>query len=218
MRDRPSSIFAYIESLLLPEGPQHQLARVAAQELGLAGISLSPVEGRLLQFLAQLRPRQKIVEIGTLTGLSTLYLLPALAAGGRLWTLEKSAEHYRRASDVLRDPVAHGQCEIVLGDARDSLLRLGSSGPFDFLFIDGNKAAYLDYWNWGVDHLALHGMIVVDNIFLSGAVWGDNPGQRFSEKQIRSVQSVNQRAFADERFRSMIIPTGEGLLVAEKIR
>jgi predicted O-methyltransferase YrrM len=219
MRKEISPMYSYIESHLKPESDLKQLARLKADELGLGGISISQTEAHLIQFLVQIIKPKKIIEIGTLTGLSALYFLEALPAEGKLWSLEKSPEHFVKASDVLKTYIDAGQCEVVLGDAREKLLTLSSEGPFDVIFIDGNKAAYFDYWLWAKDNVASGGLIIIDNVFLAGSVWGDLSLQKFSEKQITLVRKMTAEIFTDSivsQFKTTFVPTNEGLLIIKK--
>ena len=100
---------------------------------------------------------------------------------------------------------------------KEKLQELSNIAPFDVVFIDGNKAAYLDYFNWAVANIRPGGLIVADNVFLSGAVWGEQTVHRFNEKQIKAVNEMNQVAFSNKRLKSMILPTEEGLLVCKKL-
>ena len=219
MRKEISPIYTYIESHLKPESDLKQLARRKADELGLGAISISQTEAHLIQFLVQIIKPKKIIEIGTLTGLSALYFLEALPVDGKLWSLEKSTEHFTMASAVLKTFIDAGQCELVLGDAREKLPTLNLHGPFDVIFIDGNKAAYLDYWHWAKDNVASGGLIIIDNVFLSGSVWGDLSKQKFSEKQIGLVQKMTSEIFSElimSQFKTTFVPTNEGLLILKK--
>lgn len=216
MRNFKEKSYEYIENLIGAEGEIKQKARTHADGLGLGRISLSPVEAVSLRFFAESIGATKLVEIGTLTGLSALYLLEGLSPEACLWTLEKSPEHAKLAGDVLQKYIEQNRCRILVGDAQQTLKDLISEGPFDMVFIDGNKAAYLDYFNWAVSNTRPGGYIVVDNVFLSGAVWGDQTQQRFNDKQIKAVHTMNETAFQNPALRSMLIPTQEGLLVCQK--
>lgn len=217
MRKEISPIYSYIESVLAPEADIKLEARKKSVELGLEAISISQTEAHLIQFLARLIKPCKIVEIGTLTGLSALYFLELLPAHGKLWTLEKAPEHIEKSKQTLNTYIMSGQCEIVEGDARENLLKISEHGPFDLIFIDGNKAAYYDYWKWAENNVSQNGMIVIDNVFLAGSVWGDQTQQKFSPKQISTVQKMTQEIFASKGFKSTFIPTQEGLIVLNKI-
>lgn len=207
-----------MEMLIGAESPAKQAARTAADQLGLGLISLSSVEASVLRALADLSNAKKIVEIGTLTGLSALALLEKNAEPAvKLWTLEKSPEHAAAASKVLENYIRDRRCEIIVGDAREKLESLTVAGPFDLVFIDGNKAAYLDYFSWAVANVRSGGLIVADNVFLSGAVWGESTTQKFNEKQINAVKKMNELAFSDSNLKSFFVPTEEGMLVCKKL-
>lgn len=217
MRNANPKSYDYIAKLLPAESPAMLQARKNSESLGLEGISLSPAEGGLIKFHASDVKARKIVEIGTLTGLSALYLLAALPEEGLLWTIEKSPEHASLAEQVLKPFIDKKQCRLLVGDAREELAKISADGPFDVVFIDGNKAAYLDYFNWAVTNIRAGGVIIADNIFLAGAVWGDQTQQRFNEKQIRNVNKMNELAFSNAQLQSVIVPTSEGLLICKKM-
>jgi predicted O-methyltransferase YrrM len=217
MRKIKPKSYDYMEMLIGPESALKQKARFAADQLGLGLISLSPVEAGLLKFFAGISNAKKIVEIGTLTGLSALSVLENSGSDVKIWTLEKSPEHARAAEEVLSAYIAGGRCNIVVGDAREKLSEIQPQGPFDLVFIDGNKAAYLDYFNWSAENLKTGGLIIADNVFLSGAVWGDPTEQKFNEKQIGAVKRMNELAFQSKNFESYFVPTEEGMLVCKKL-
>jgi predicted O-methyltransferase YrrM len=217
MRKEKSPIYSYIESVLPPETNDKRLSRQESEKLGLAAISISQTEAHLIQFIASLINPQKIVEIGTLTGLSALYFLELLPANGKLWTFEKSSLHSERSRQILQKYIQRGQCEIIEGDALQNLPHISESGPFDLIFIDGNKAAYYEYWLWSKNNISPLGLIIIDNVFLAGAVWGDQSQQKFNEKQISGMHKMTHEILATKDFKSTFIPTGEGLLLLQKI-
>ncbi len=217
MRKLKPKSYDYIENLSEKENRNQLMARENSEKLGLGGISLSKTEAQILQFELLNIQAKKVVEIGTLTGLSSLYILDVLPEDGCLWTLEKSTEHAALAEGVLSGFISKNKCKILVGDARLKLAEISLSAPFDAVFIDGNKSAYLDYFNWAVAHIRVGGLIAVDNVFLAGAVWGDTSAQKFNEKQVRVVNEMNQRAFHDKNLKSMMIPTEEGLLICKKL-
>lgn len=217
MRKLTSKSYEYIEKLSENESPDKIAARKNSESLGLGAISLSKAEAQILQFLVMMTDAVKVIEIGTLTGLSALYILECLKTNGQLWTLEKSPEHALLAKTVLKDYIHKGQCRVLIGDAITELASLVAEGPFDAIFIDGNKAAYLDYFQWAVANVKIGGVIVADNVFLAGSVWGDTSSQKFSDKQIKVVNDMNQMAFKDKNLKAVVLPTEEGLLVCKKI-
>lgn len=216
MRKETQPAYEYIENCYPRENEQMQLSRKFADQLGLGGISVSQTEAHLMGFLVGLIKPKKVVEIGTLTGLSCQYFLKSLQPDGMVYTLEKSNEHIALASQALQPWIAKSQCQIIAGDAREELPKLSSQGPFDAIFIDGNKAAYKDYWLWAKSNIRSGGMILIDNVFLAGAVWGDTSKQKFSDKQIQTVKAMTADVFASADFTASFVPTEEGLILAVK--
>lgn len=207
----------YLDALVGAEDQPKLQSRQFADELNLGRISISASEARLIQTLVQLHGCKKFVEIGTLTGLSAQYILEALPEYGELWTLEKDPVHAEKAQQIFSQlKLGTKKVHLVVGDARVELEKLAALGPFDGVFIDGNKAAYLDYLLWAEKNLRPGGLVLADNVFLSGAVWGDSTTQKFSEKQIRIMQEVNLRLADRSLYTSSLIPTFEGLFAAIK--
>lgn len=203
----------YIQSLLEPESARLLQSRIAAVDLGLSRISVSPVEGKLIQFLLKSLNAKKVVEIGTLTGVSAQYILKSLPQNGQLWSLEKSEIHAEKTKQIL---IQDSRFQLIQGDAVETLKQIQKEGPFDACFIDGNKAAYGKYLDWCEAHIKSGGLIIADNVFLSGAVWGQPTAQRFSEKQIKVMQEFNLRLAQEDKYESVLIPTEEGLFAAIK--
>lgn len=217
MRKSVPKSYEYIEKLIPSETELMQQARLNSEKINLGMISITATEAQLIKFHLLSIQARKVLEIGTLTGLSALHILQCLPADGLLITLEKSVEHAELARQVLSFEVKKNRCQIVVGDAQEKLADLKSETPFDAIFIDGNKSAYLDYFKWAIENVRSGGMIFVDNVFLAGAVWGDETKQRFSAKQIETLQKMNQLAFSTSNLASMIIPTEEGLLISRKV-
>ena len=211
----------YLDSVLKGKEPWESQARQAAEVLKLEAISLDKSEASFLKWCVQTAKAKNAVEIGTLTGLSGLYILSGLLPGGTLWTLEKNPLHAQPALKIL-SAYAHQQekkVEVLVGDARQTLVSLETSGPFDFIFIDGNKAAYGDYLLWAEKNLKPGGYLVADNVFLSGAVAENSVttfGQKFSAKQIEVMRKFNDRLVHSDFWRACFVPTQEGLIVAQK--
>lgn len=217
MRTNKLKSYDYIESLSAPEDDRMQKARNYSQSLNLEGISISKTEAQIVSFFIKKIGARKVVEIGTLTGLSALYILNSIPQDGTLWTIEKSTEHAELAQKILQTEISNGRCHLLIGDAKEKIFQLNSEGLFDAVFIDGNKAAYLDYFNWAIDNVRPKGLIIVDNVFLSGSVWGEINQKKFNEKQIASVNGVNLKSFNSKNLNSIIIPTEEGMLICEKL-
>lgn len=211
----------YEESLFTSFGPAQDLmlkARKFAENLNLLGISISFSEASVLRFLVHLSQCKKFVEIGTLTGFSALALLQGLSQDGELWTFEKNPEHAKLAKEILDSFISQSdqKIQVIVGDAETQLPSIEGSGPFDGIFIDGNKAAYGRYLNWAEKNIKQGGLIIADNVFLEGRVWGEK-GEKFSDKQINVMKEFNLRLSDPNKYLFSLLPTSEGLIAARKL-
>lgn len=215
MRHLEDKKFQYLRSLAPTENEWAKKARAYADQLNLGMISLSPPEAGMLSFFTKALQCHKFIEIGTLTGLSGLYILEALPAQGKLWSFEKNPQHASFAKEILPAfaQSQNKQVEIVIGDAEEMLLSIEKDGPFDGIFIDGNKAAYGTYLAWAEKNLKKGGLIIADNVFLNGGVWGD-PTDSFGNNQISVMKEFNQRLSQPQLFDSIFLPTQEGLSIS----
>jgi predicted O-methyltransferase YrrM len=162
----------YLADRLIPSDPVLEAVLEANAAAGLPPIDVSPNEGKLLQLLAQLCRAQRILEIGTLGGYSTIWLARALPPGGRLVTLEANLKHAEVArSNIIRAGLAD-VVDMRIGLALDTLPQLEDerAGPFDLIFIDADKPNNTRYLTWALK-LSIKGtLIIVDNVVRDGAV------------------------------------------------
>jgi predicted O-methyltransferase YrrM len=174
-------------------------------------IHIGPEEGRLLQLLIQLGNIKKIVEIGTHAGYSTLWMAMALPTDGHIYTIERDKNRIRMARESFQH-CDHLSPAITLleGYALDVLKTLEDKAPFDMIFIDADKLNYLNYLNWAEQHARNGGLIIGDNTFLSGAVYGHPSTARISASALKAVHGFNQRMGDQTRFHSVMLPTKEG--------
>lgn len=222
MRSDENPLFKYWATISGgPSVDQGLLAksREAAESLNLDQISLGDFELQILRTLVQAQSCRKFVEIGTLTGSSGLAIIESLAQGGEFFTFEKNPRHAELARPILEEA---GQkrgvkVHILVGDAEEKLSAIADQGPFDGIFIDGNKGSYLTYLEWAQTYLKKGGVVIADNVFLGGRVWG-GPTERFSEKQAQVMNQFNQSILKSEFFQGCLLPTAEGLLFAVKLK
>lgn len=153
-----------MEGLLLEPDPVLE----AALSSGLPPIDVTPLQGKLLHLLARMQRAERILELGTLGGYSTIWLARALPSGGRLVTVESEPRHAEVAAENVRRAGLDDRVEILVGRALDVLPRL--DGPFDLVFIDADKAATAEYVEWAVRLGRPGTLVIADNVVRGGAV------------------------------------------------
>lgn len=152
-----------------PDPLLEDLARVTAELGGPARMQIAPEQGALLALLVRLTCARTLVEIGTFTGTSSIWMARAMTPDGHLHCFDVSQEwtsvarrYWERAG--LRDRIT-----LHLGPALDLLGELPDT-PIGFAFIDADKGNYLSYVEALLPRLAPDGLIAVDNVLWSGAV------------------------------------------------
>ncbi|WP_218103929.1 O-methyltransferase [Thermogemmatispora onikobensis] len=196
-----------INRVFAPEDEALRYALQASAEAGLPQINISPIEGKLLQFLALISRARTILEIGTLGGYSGLWLARALPSDGRLITLEMNPQHASVARRVFEHAGVSERVEIRLGRALDLLPALVNegAGPFDLVFIDADKPPYPRYLDWALQLSHPGTIIVADNCLRDG---------RFSREPVDEVTAgiveYCQRITSDPRLFSLALNIDEG--------
>jgi predicted O-methyltransferase YrrM len=162
-------------------------ARARAAEVGVAPIGSGG--GAALRLLASIIEARSVVEVGTGTGVSGLWLLRGMRADGVLTSVDLEAEHQRLARKTLTEAgIDARRFRLISGAAMDVLPRL-TDGHYDLVFLDGDKAEYDDY-------LA-------------------DPAQR--DNDTVTIRELGKSLRDDERWLPVLLPVGDGLLVAKKV-
>jgi predicted O-methyltransferase YrrM len=162
----------FIAHHLIPADPSLESVAAANAAAGLPAIDVTPNEGKLLHLLARLSGAQRILEIGTLGGYSTIWLARALPEDGQLISLELEPKHAEIAQANLELAGLWRLVEIRVGRALDLLGEMAAegAGPFDLIFIDADKANNAEYLRWALKFSREGTLIVVDNVVRDGAI------------------------------------------------
>ncbi len=168
--------------------------------------------GAALRFLTSVIGARAVVEVGTGTGVSGLWLLRGMRDDGVLTSVDLEAEHQRLAKQSFTEAgIASQRVRLISGAALDVLPRL-TDGHYDLVFCDGDKKEYADYLAEALRLLRTGGVVAFDN-----ALWHDlvaDPAQRDADTV--AIRELGKRVAEDEALLSMLLPVGDGLLVARK--
>src|SRR4051812_21787974 len=204
------AVAAYLESIRVE--PDEVLAEMEAQA-GRDGVPVvPPVTGRLLSVLVAATGARTIVEIGTATGMSGLYMARALPADGRIVTFDVDPERQRLAASYFERAGVLDKFDLRLQDAREGLA--GIDVPVDLAFIDGVKEQYEAYLDGVLPHLRAGGVVVADNVLMSGTVATGEPAGPWSSDRIAAMRAFNERLLSDPALEATVVPVGDGLALA----
>ena len=185
-------------------------ARARADEVGV--VPVGGGVGSALRFVAAALGAHKVVEVGTGTGVSGLWLLRGMAPDGVLTTIDREPEHQRLAKSAFTEEgVPHTRIRLIPGRALDVLPRL-KDDDYDLVHCDGDKTEYAEYLEHALRLLRTGGVVAFDN-----ALWHDkvaDPAQR--DPETVAIRELGRSLRDDERVIPILLPVGDGLLAAVK--
>ena len=170
----------------------------------------APGAGAALRLLAAMLDARSVVEIGTGTGVSGVWLLRGMSADGVLTSIDTEAEHQRLARETFAEEgVPPNRARLITGRALEVLPRL-TDGGYDLVLVDGDKQEYADHLVEALRLLRPGGVVVFDN-----ALWSDrvaDPAQR--DPDTVAIRELGKAVRDHEDLVSALLPVGDGLLVA----
>jgi predicted O-methyltransferase YrrM len=187
-----------------------QTARNLAHELGLTAVSAGA--GSVLRLLAAAGSAKAVVEIGTGTGVSGVWLLRGMRADGVLTTIDVEHEHQRIARRIFVEAgFAASRTRIITGRALDVLPRL-ADGVYDLIFVDADATEFGECADAALRLLRPGGVLIVNGALAGG---------RISDPSARDVETVTVRETVksvreSDAWIPAMIPAGAGLLAAVK--
>lgn len=167
-------------------------------------------QGVLLQQLSLLKQPKYILEIGTFTGYSALCLAKGLREDGQLHTIDVNEELMEKTQETFQQSEYAGQIIQHIGDAKEIIKGLNNI-PFEFVFIDADKASYTDYFDLIVDQMPSGGLILADNVLWKGGVLEEQ-----KSKKAQILDNFNQKVQKDMRVLNCLLPIRDGLMLMIK--
>ena len=193
------------------------LARLRRENLNhpLPDMPISPEQGQLLQLLTRAMGFRRTIEIGVFTGYSSLSVALAMPPNGRVIVCDVNEEWTRTAKRFWRDAGIAHKFDLRLGPALhtlDELIRAGESSCFDFVFIDADKANYLNYYERAVALVRPDGLIGIDNTLWYGKVVDESQ----QDADTNAIRALNRWVHEDDRVDAAMIPISDGLTLVLK--
>ena len=171
-------------------------------------IQVSPETGKLLGMFVKMIGAKRILEIGTLTGYSTIWMARALPPDGKVTTLELTKVHADEALSNYKKAGLDSRINLILGKALESLDTL-SGNSFDLVFIDADKENCVNYFNKVIDMVRTGGLIITDNTLRRGEVIDPNPGPG-----AMGIIAYNKLVAANSRVESLLVPIDDGITIS----
>jgi len=159
--------------------------------------------GQFLNIMIKTKAPKHVLEIGCANGYSTIWIADAVKkTGGHLHTVDHSAPTFADAQKNLNEAGLSESVTFYFGDAREVIPDFSMDLKFDFVFVDGQKASYLDFWNVVKNRLNPEAILVFDDMLAF------EPKTRSFSKAIENLEGFDQ----------LLIPIDEndGILLMRK--
>jgi caffeoyl-CoA O-methyltransferase len=168
---------------------------------------------RFLEITARVSNAQKALEIGMAIGYSVVHLARGMGKRGLVVTIEPNEEMIMASEGYLDRANLRERVHIERGKALEVMPRLDET--FDLLFIDAVKEEYSRYLDLGLAHLRVGGVVIVDNLLWGGRVAVEKQDE---ESSTTALRAFNKYFVTHPQLRAEVLPVGDGLGYAVKVR
>lgn len=208
----------YIEQRYIPINQKLWRMRLDAEDKYIPIIQRD-VETLMISILNILKPKN-ILEVGTAIGYSSVVMAKTVD-DSKIITMERAPEMIEKAVETLTDFQVEDRVKILVGDARENMDLLrdqclkGEQEKFDFVFIDGAKSHYLEFWHKLKDQVKPGAIIFCDNVLMRGMTVDNSYDIR--DKHRTNIK--NMRGFLDyitglKDVQTSILPVGDGVTIS----
>lgn len=187
-----------------------QLARKNGEEVGAA--EPTAAVGNFLKFLTQLTGAKSVVEIGTSSGVSGLWVLQGLPNDGVLTTIDAEREHSKIARTVFEEAgIPSTKYRIITGNLIDVIGKLADNSYEVVITRDGMDLFEVVQESYRL--LRPGGLLVIDHALSGGKVADSTQRDPESISRRDAIKVIKE----DARWSSAVIPIGAGILLANKL-
>lgn len=199
-------IEAYAEAHSLPESEVcRRLREETYRNMDCPQMVVGPLEGAFLKVMALSLGARRVLEIGTFTGYSALSMAECLPDDGMVITCDIDPESTDMAKRYWAQSPHGSKIHLRLGPALETMATL--TGTFDLIFIDADKANYVNYFRQALELISDHGVILIDNVLWNGDVL-THPAP---DTNTAAIQELNRVVHAEPRVSAVLLTIRDGI-------
>ena len=163
-------------------------------------------------FLRIQRP-QRILEVGTAIGFSTILMAACGPESSRITTIENYEKRIPVARENFRKSGYKDRITLLEGDAADVLKTL--AGPYDFIFMDAAKGQYIHFLPEVLRLMRPGSVLISDNVLQEGDIIESHYIVERRKRTIYKRMRDYLRALKDDRcLETSIVPLGDGISIS----
>jgi predicted O-methyltransferase YrrM len=163
----------------------------------------------LYHFISALNP-QKVLELGTYTGYSTICMALGMHSTSQLVTIDVNEDIAYLARKYFQLLKLEHIIDYRLEEALPFCHAL-ENDSLDLVFIDADKSNYPNYFEALKHKVRPKGYILVDNILWSGQVLNEKPDNR-----TKAILKTTEIMFDDIDWHCNVLPIRDGILMGRK--
>ena len=203
-------LYDYLQSLALPEHPRLQALRRETQDrVRQSHFLISVEQSHFLGFLIRLLGAKNCLDIGTFTGYSALLAALSIPPEGRVVSLDYKVDWEPMRQKHWKQAGVSDKITQMLAPALESLVSLQGQ-RFDFIFLDADKVNYGKYLQPCLALLDEKGVLVVDNLLLSGRILQND------NRTAPKLQEFNSSLQINKEIDFSILAIADGLALIRK--
>ena len=178
-----------------------------------ARMQIAKEQGQFLEIIVKISNAKSCLEIGRITGLSTLYMARGLPKDGKIVTVDTSDEFLPIAEKYWDQDDQASKIKSIIGDGTEVMQSfIDRQYIFDIIFIDADKNNYPNYYELALSLLPSNGIIIIDNM-----LWhGDVADISILDSRTQAIRDLNQKIKEDKRVEFSLIPLSDGLSFIRK--
>ena len=174
---------------------------------------IGPVVARIYYQLIRLnraQGAQRIFEMGSAIGYSTIWAARAAGDGATVYYTDGDPANAKRAEDFIGRAGVRDRVKILTGDALELLDQ--TPGEFDVIFCDVDKEQYPEAFHKAVPRIRKGGLLLADNV-----LWYGRVAQPPEDDATRGIVEFNRLIYASKELFPTILPVRDGFAVCEKL-
>ena len=171
--------------------------------------------GNLLKVLLQLVQPERILEVGTSVGYSSILKSENMPHNCTITTIENYDKRIPVAKNNFKRAGKEDVITLIEGDALEVLKTL--DGPYDFIFMDAAKGQYINYLPDIKRVLRKGGLLISDNILQEGEIVESRYAVTRRNRTIHArIREYVYELTHSEDFVTSIVPIGDGITLSVK--
>jgi len=171
--------------------------------------------GNLLKILLLLKQPQKILEVGTAVGYSSILMSENMPENCRITTIENYEKRIPVAKNNFKRAGKEEVITLLEGDAMDILKEL--DGTYDFIFMDAAKGQYINFLPELLRLMPAGGLLISDNVLQEGDIVESRYGVTRRNRTIHTrMREYIYTLTHAEQLETSIVPIGDGITLSVK--